>query len=1140
MNLMRRILLGLLAVSSTVAHCREVKNKLFKGIKRNTKFLVLNEPIVHLGLSEGLLHTLLFDLEIGDSLYTLDEHLLNEQNLKHTNVFHLLMDVYKQVQNSQGGDAIRYVFLCSAFTRVHPLNLELLLRKLNKYIYDGRSHEKGDIDVGAILGEYSAEVRAKRAARSAIGSDSGGSPAKDLVERMLKDEVDFLSSEDQEGSDKFVKPGGTYKGLFVGYGFGGQVPSGESGPPHKGGLLFPSLNSGIIIDITLLRRLCNHLAANPSEESVKLMKDNVQELSNYIGEHLHVKLTPFENACPTDRHNIFLVENEGGTNYDVYRYHLVLHLFGDYKKGSHAGETGAHLGGPTDSALELPSDAAQERPTDAHLAQLIVAYFSLAYSISTCASYSVRSKQETFVDYDSYHLMSIENEIKLQKYIKETEDVQYNSIEEYKSKLHQINKKYDALFDEGQRNWTHKNVLLAVVTSAQTEHRIAHVKSTYDNKENTERVFNSYQPHGGEGNTKGFVGESASGRGDKPKEQPRAGENLLNHDFLKSAFENENVDVEVVYFSDEESKRYDDMLHLEGGGEEGDHPKGDAGDSPQGEELPKKEKHIIYYLYEEYVRKNSAIDFFFICHDDTFVNVKTLIDVLNLTRNECTHARRHMFGKYVKAFDHMDEREDAFLKNFGKGYLHLYRYLKTNFVQTIDALKRYDYLPSYCKGGGAGKGASGGATLTGVPLYIGKRYSGNSSAGGDSGLVHYLAGASGMVLNGEAIKRMYFFKGACGVGAAVAADGATDGAAASGECDARLLNDAALGRWAKAVGILPIDFEGFFPNAPEHYPPDYLSTIKPVSFHQLNEGRTANQTKEAFFHHLVGPTQRRNKTNHEEADTSVDYLERNYKNTIDSIFHFFFYVNMAEECKSADSIIKATERIYSKMGSSKRFNHLFDMATFFTGDVEDMLHFQKRSAGKETYTNNYVQRKGGEPDGQRRPGRGEAGDFNKADDFAPLDDLGEADDWGEEDHLGDMDLGPLGDLDEEEQFDDDDYDYEKYLDGIEAHKRGSGSGSGSVDDQPEDPEWPGGSDDSLDLPPQGGDYSDDSLDLPPHGDGGSDDSLDLPPHGDGGSDDSLDLPPDGPDYSDDSLDLPPDGPDYSDDSFDLPPEGSEL
>ncbi|KJP89693.1 hypothetical protein AK88_00653 [Plasmodium fragile] len=1077
MNVMRRILFALVAVSSTVVHGTEVKDKLFKGIKRNTTFLVLNEPIVDLGLSEGLLHTLLFDLEVGDNLYTLDENLLNQNNLKHSNIFHLLKDIYKQVEeNGQRGDAIRYVFLCTSFTRVHPLNLELLLRKFNKYIYNGNSHEKGDIDVGGILREYNEEVQGKRAALGGMssvgGRDSGsGIPAKDLIERMVQEQVDFLSNDDKEGSDKFVKPGGTYKGFFIGYGFSDPVPSSASGTPAKNGFLFPSLNSGLIMDITLLRNLYNHLMMHSGgEQNLKLIKDNVRELSNYIEEHVQVKLTPFENACLTDRGNVFLVENEGGTRYDVYRYYLVLHLFRDYKKENNV-DKGHDVGG---TEMMTPSGEEQQ-PTDIQMAQLIVTYFNLEYPISTCTSYSIRSNQETFVDYDNYHLMSIENEIKLDKYIRETEDVEYNSIEEYKRKLSQINHKYDNLFDESERTWTHKNILLGVVTSAETEHRIAHVKNTYGNKKMTQQVFNLYYGHGG-GEGSSEKGNQSSGA--KGQEKHGSKENILDHDFLKSAFENEKIDIEIIYFSDKESKQYDDTLHLEEEDKEAD--------SSNEQDLWKKEKNIIYYLYEEYVRKNSPKNFFFISHDDTFVNAKTLIDVINLTRNECTHSRRHMLSKYVKSLDHMDEREAKFLNNFDQKYLPLYRYLKANFVKTINELKKYDYVPTYCKGAGGGKGVSGGVPLTSVPLYIGKRYSSNSLSGHESSFFPYLAGAAGMVLNAEAVKKIYFCNGGC--------DGERSHRQRShgeqrphGECDASLLNDAALGQWAKGLGILPINFEGFFPNGPEQYPAEYLSTITPVSFHKLNEGRTVEETKEAFFHHLVNPTQGKNKTNHKkEQDICVDYLDRNYKNTIDNIFHFFFYVNKMKECTSDESVIKTTERIYDKMGSSKKFSHLFEMTTFFTPDVEDMLYFQKRSSSKgnlnnekgskDTYTNNYVHNKDA-PAGHGHTGRE---DFTN---FSAMDDLGEDDDLGEQEHLNAMnDFGSLDDIDEEEQFDDDDYDYEEYLDGLGAHKKDPGgdpthgprddhNGDHNDDENDDDNDDNDDNDDhdgSLDLPPEGG------------------------------------------------------------------------
>ncbi|GAW80717.1 hypothetical protein, conserved [Plasmodium gonderi] len=1130
MNIARRILFSIFAISTTIARCSHIKDKLFKSLKKNTKFIVLNEPILDLGFSEGLLHTVLFDLEIGDNLYTLDEHLLNLNNLNHVNIFQLLLDIYKQLEdkNNQGVENIRYIFLGTAFTRVHPLNLELLLRKFNKYIYNGSNYKNGSIDIEGILFEYNVELKKKKDAMEEMqvmysrkeeeehtNDKSKGITAKEHIQRMIQEEMNFFSSDENEISDKFVHPGDTYKGLFIGYRFNDEKSS-LSGNNHNMNkdFFFFSLNSGIIMDIFLLRNLCNHIMMNSSINNFKLIRDNIFELSKYVFDYLDVKLTHFENTCLNDENHVHLLDNDGRTKYDAYKYHLVLHLFRDYYNMGNEGNNSKESKGSSSDEKAEPMVDPGDRPSDEEFAHLILSYFNLFYPISTCASYSVRSSSEAFVHYDKYHQISIENDVKLEKYIKETEEINFHSIDEYKMKLNRINKKYDTLLDENENNWTHKNLIIGVVTSEKTENRIGYIKNTYDNKKNNELIFNSYLANKKEGKLKNKNAEIED-NASSAKGHNKNGENILNHNFLKSAFENEEINVQVIYFSDKESKNYD-MLHFEDNNDI---------DSQNGDRFCKKVRNIIYHLYEEYVQKNSPVKFFFISPDNTFVNVKNLIDVMNLTTNQCTHSRGYMYMKYVKYFDHLDENESEFVKNFNNRYLYLYKYIKTTLAKTINALKSYNYVPVYCKDAGAGKVSTGVLNNKHVPFYIGKRYTHNSLTKDEQNVYHYLAGAAGILLNDEAVKKLYFCKNKCvpcpmgsinNVDKMSNADKMTNVERRDTE---NLFNEDALGLWTKQLNILPINFEGFFPKEPRDYNPHYLNTIVPITFHKLNIDKTVDETKKLFFQHLVNYKKGSNKGIEEDTESCVDYLDRNYKNTIDQIFHFFFYANELHQANSDTDVLKATEYIYNKMSSSKKFKHLFNITSFFKADVEDMIYFQTRASKNDnmkkgnrkekSYTNNYVHRKESLHHTHNHVGSDSTTGETSPPHDDPMDDLesGEVDDMEDD-----------GDL-----FDDDDYDHEEYLHGIANHKI-NGSDRADI--------TPGKKRDSTDAIELGDTDMDDDLDITTDGWDGN--NSDLPT--DGSDSNNSDLPTDGSDSN--NSDLPTDGSDSN--NSDLPTDESEL
>lgn len=132
-------LLPLLVINIVIKCNNKIKDNIFQNLRKKTKFLVLNEPIIDLDFSENLFHTLLFDLEIYNNIYTLDKTLLNLEKSNHSNIFKLLIETYETVskENEQANDEnkIKYVILATSHTRLHPINLEYLLLKFNKYIY---------------------------------------------------------------------------------------------------------------------------------------------------------------------------------------------------------------------------------------------------------------------------------------------------------------------------------------------------------------------------------------------------------------------------------------------------------------------------------------------------------------------------------------------------------------------------------------------------------------------------------------------------------------------------------------------------------------------------------------------------------------------------------------------------------------------------------------------------------------------------------------------------------------------------------------------------------------------------------------------------------------------------------------------
>ncbi|SBS83096.1 parasite-infected erythrocyte surface protein (PIESP1), partial [Plasmodium ovale curtisi] len=996
---------------------------LFKNLRKRTKFLILNEPIVHLTFGERIFHSLLFDLEVDHNVYTLDENLMNFQNGNHSNVLRLLVDAYKDIEKSRGGEAgqisaeqtssgkgssegIRYIFLGTAYTRIHPLNLELLLRKLNKYIYNEGLYKRGNIDIAGILSEYSKEVEAKRLQKKHVrlsrGSRSSGDGhagynfANDDVERMAQEEKSFFLNDgidsDGSGSDKYILKeendlqksvvrgvignqdiqGSKYKGLFVGYGLEGE----------EEGIMYPAINSGVILDITLLRHIYEKsLVETPPGDEQSVRGDHIYELSKYISDRIHVQLTPFENTCLNEEKNTHLMDNEISV-FDAYKYHQVLRLFNDYSVDDHTEEDARTFQTLHISQIDQTSQSGQttqgslfsegDHHSDDSLADMLLGYFNLVYPVSTCVSHSVRGKNESFVGYDKFHLISIENDIKLKSYIRETENIEFNSIDEYKMKLSKINNKYDHLL-EAENQVTHKNVLIAVKTSVKTEDvMIPYIKNTYDNEKNNKKVFNALRYES------------------KLKEK---GSNIFNDKFLKSAFDTESIDLEVIYMSDGENSNHD-TLHF-------------SIDDISKKGSCERLKHMFYYFYEEYIKKDTSKMYFFISNDDTFVNVKNLVDVMNLTLNGCIHSKKYMYQIYKKSLHFMKENESSFLHNFSNKKLSLYTYIKRKYTDMVNLLKKHDYVPSFCKNGSK------------VPIYLGKRHSYDHLFGKNdknkekNSFVHYISGSAGILLNDEFVKKMY----TCDICT----------------CPEENIDvDIILGKWAKKMNIVPINFEGFFENNPEYYNKTYLNNVVPVTYGKLNKGKTVEETKRSYFQHMVNY---KKKKNYSEPDALVDYLDRNHKNTFDNLFHYFFYISTLSSITWDNNITKINTKIYNKMESSKKYKQLFDVRKFFKQEIEESMNIRgryTRAGGKKkktTYANNYV--RAGEP---HVGGALHELDVDNVDDVGETDEVNADDDEEEE-------------ADEEEQFDDDYYDYDEYLGEVQAHREKHCKGKGDLKDE---------------------------------------------------------------------------------------------
>ncbi|SBT76866.1 TVN-junction protein 1, putative [Plasmodium ovale] len=1012
------------------------KDRLFKNLRRRTKFLILNEPIVHLTFGERIFHSLLFDLEVDHNVYTLDENLMNFQNGNHSNVLRLLVDIYKEIEKSREGgtgktpaeqtpaeqtpaeqtpagkepsEGIRYIFLGTAYTRIHPLNLELLLRKLNKYIYNEEVYKKGNIDIAGILSEYSKEVEVKRLQKERVrlsrGSRSSGNGHADYnfanedVERMAQEEKSFFlnagSDSDGSGSDKYILKeenglqkkvvrdvignqdiqGSKYKGLFVGFGLAGE---GE-GEGKGEGIMYPAINSGVIIDITLLRHIYEKsLVETPTGDEQSVRGDHMYELSKYISDRVHVQLTPFENTCLNEEKNTHLMDNEVSV-LDAYKYHQVLRLFNDYSVDEHAEEDSRTFQTLHISQIDKTRQSGQSGQTtqgslfsegdhhsDDSLADMLLGYFNLVYPVSTCVSHSVRGKNESFVGYDKFHLISIENDIKLKSYIRETEDIEFNSIDEYKMKLSKINKKYDHLL-ETENQVTHKNMLIAVKTSVKTEDvMIPYIKNTYDNEKNNEKVFNALRYES------------------KLKEK---GINIFNDKFLKSAFDTENIDLEVIYMSDGENSNHD-TLHF-------------SVDDISKKGSCERLKHMFYYFYEEYINKDTPKMYFFISNDDTFVNVKNLVDVMNLTLNGCIHSKKYMYQIYKKSVHFMIENESSFLHNFSNKKLSLYTYIKRKYTDMVNMLKKYDYVPSFCRNGSK------------VPIYLGKRHSydyffgKNEKKKEKNSFDHYISGRAGILVNDEFVKKMY----TCDICT----------------CPEENIDvDIILGKWAKKMNVVPINFEGFFENNPKYYNKIYLYNLVPITYGKLNEGKTVQEAKQSYFEHMVNYKKKRNNS---EPDALVDYLDRNHKNIFDNLFHYFFYISTMSFNSWDNNITKINSKIYSKMESSKKYKQLFDVRKFFKQEIEETMNIRgryTRAGGKKkktTYANNYVR--------ADQPHVGGALHELPVDNLDNLDNVG---DVGETDEVNADDEEEQEEADEEEQFDEDYYDYDEYLGEVQVHR----------------------------------------------------------------------------------------------------------
>ncbi|CAD2097508.1 hypothetical protein YYG_03937 [Plasmodium vinckei petteri] len=888
-------LVPLLILNIVIKCDSKIKDNVFQNLRKKTKFLITNEPIVDLDFSENLFHSLLFDLEIdNNNIYTLDEDLLNLQKLNHSSIFKLLINTYEQVskenENIDEANKIKYIILASSHTRVHPINLEYLLLKFDKYIYNGNIYQKGDIDIKGILHEYNNEIKESLEKKKKFKNIS------DIVDEKYKDDiVSSLLNKEIGSSDKFIKKvsnsndsnnnyNNQYKGMFVGYGFNDDEPSILHDLNENKNFLFPSTNSGIILDIILLKNIYENYMNMQNKNEKIIHKDYIYEISKFIYDHINVELVHFENTCLDAKQNVYLTNKEN-TEYDVYKYYLTKALFENYESTKDTDEK--------------------------NYENIILFYFQLAYPITTCATYSGRSQNETFIGFDKFNMISIENDEKLKYYIKETEEISFTNIEEYKKKFNDINKRYDEILDNGENNLTHKDIVFGIKTSINTEDRINYIKNTFDNKHNNKHIFSNFKI--------------------TPLLKNQKETSIINTELLKGGFDNEDIDIQIFYMSDKESKLFNTVKY--------------DTDGVSKNNSCEKLKHVIFHFYEEYVEKDKNKNnnknlkkqkYLFIGNDDTFVNIKNLVDVMNVSSNKCMHIKKHMYDKYLKSFRFLKKNEHKFFKNFNEKPPLFYQYIKQNFIDTIRNLKKYNYIPKYCKDNNNGIGSY---PRFDVPIFLGKRQSYNTFYN-DNESYDYLSSEAGILINDSFAKKIYFCKNCV--------------------ChNNEQSDDMILGEWANKLNILTIDFEGFFQNNPVNYNKKYLNTLVPITYNNLNLNKTVNEIKKTYFQYLVNY----NKDEiDEKTDSCIDYLDHNFKNTFDNIFHYFFYLkryyNSSDNEKNND-ISKINKKIFAKMEYSGSYKKLFNLSHFFKEEIENMIQFKHNikngtKQGKVNYANNYV------------------------------------------------------------------------------------------------------------------------------------------------------------------------------------------
>ncbi|KEG01070.1 parasite-infected erythrocyte surface protein [Plasmodium vinckei vinckei] len=936
-------------ILNIVIRCdNKIKDNIFQNLRKKTKFLITNEPIVDLDFSENLFHSLLFDLEIdNNNIYTLDEDLLNLQKLNNSSIFKLLINTYEQVSKENEKideeNKIKYIILASSHTRVHPINLEYLLLKFDKYIYNGNIYKNGDIDIKGILHEYNKEIKESLEKKKKFKNIS------DIIDEKYKDDiVSSLLNKQIGSSDKFIKKvinsndsnsnyNNQYKGMFVGYGFNDDEPSILHDLNENKNFLYPSINSGIILDITLLKNIYeNYINIEKKNEKI-IHKDYIYEISKFIYDNINVEVVHFENSCLDSKQNVYLTNKEN-TEFDVYKYYLTKGLFENY------GST--------------------KEKEEKNYEKIIMSYFQLAYPITTCATYSGRSQNETFIGFDKFNMISIENDEKLKYYIKETEEISFNDIEEYKKKFSDINKRYDEILDNGENNLTHKDIVFGIKTSINTEDRIDYIKNTFDNKQNNKHVFSNFKI--------------------TPLLKNQKETSIINTELLKGGFDNDDIDIQIFYMSDKESKLYNTVKY--------------DTDGVLKNSSCEKMKHIIFHFYEEYVEKDKSKNnnnnlkkqkYLFIGNDNTFVNVKNLVDVMNVSSNKCMHIKKYMYNKYLKSFRFLKKNENKFFKNFNEKPPLFYQYIKQNFIDTIRNLKKYNYIPKYCKdNNGIGSGSK-----SDVPIFLGNRQSYNTFYN-DNEFYDYLSSEAGILINDSFAKKIYFCKNCV--------------------ChNNEQSDDMILGEWANKLNIITINFEGFFQKNPTNYNKKYLNTLVPITYNNLNLNKTVDEIKKTYFQYLVNY----NKDEiDEKTDSYIDYLDQNFKNTFDNIFHYFFYLkhyyNSSEDEKN-NEISKVNKKIYAKMEYSGAYKKLFNLSQFFKEDIENMIQFKHNikngtKQGKVNYANNYVIEKN----------------------EIKTDENYENDELDQDDYNEDPD-----DDDEDDLFSEDDFDYDQFIKDIENSKK---------------------------------------------------------------------------------------------------------